>query len=173
MKKAKWFGLVPVLAVGLLGGAFAGEAIAGKAGPVTSKCGKLKQKAAKKRCLKQNKANRIAFNQIKNSRFVGERGDGAGVDSVYCANGKFESRISDTYGTGVSTGRTWRIDNALVRKGGKWINAILKGTEGFEIGVQRRGDQWKYGMARSFGGIENPGPVERVNAAADCAKLEV
>jgi hypothetical protein len=161
---------VPILAICLLAGALAGQALAAKAGPVVKRCGALK-KAAKQGCLKQNAANRTAFNQIKDSRVVGTRGDGAGVDSVFCANGKFESRISDSYGTGVSSGRSWKIDNAVVRQGGRWINAILEGPEGFEIGVQRRGAQWKYGVARAFGEIEQAGPVEKANAAADCAAL--
>lgn len=170
---AKRMVLAPLLAVALLGAALTGEAVAAKAGPVTKKCGKLKKKAAKRSCLKQNQANRIAFNQIKNSRFVGERGDGEAVDSVYCANGKFESRISGSSGTGVSTGRSWKIDEAVVRRGGKWINAILQGPEGFEIGLQRRGAQWKYGISRSFGEIEQAGPVDKINAAGECAKLQV
>lgn len=141
-------------------------------GPQTAKCGKLKKKAAKKRCLQQNKANRIAFNQIKNSLFVGERGDGDGVESTYCANGKFESRISDSYGTGVSTGRWWQIRNATVKRGGKWIDAFLRGPEGYEIGLQRRGSQWRYGIA-SFDRITEPGDVEKKNAAQACQALEV
>jgi hypothetical protein len=172
-QKAKRIVAVPMLAVALLAAGTGGEAIAAKAGPVTAKCGKFKQKAAKQGCLKQNQANRIAFNQIKNSRFVGTRGDGQAVDSVYCANGKFESRISDSYGTGVSTGRSWKIDEATVRQGGKWINAILRGQDGFEIGLQRRGVEWKYGISRSFGEIENAGAVEKTNAADECATLEV
>lgn len=170
---AKRVVLAPVLAVALLGTAVTGEAVAAKAKPVTKKCGNLKSKAAKRSCLKQNKANRIAFNQIKDSRFVGTRGDGEEVDSVYCANGKFESRISGSDGTGISTGRSWKIDEAVVRQGGKWINAILQGPEGFEIGIQRRGAQWKYGISRSFGEIEAAGNVDKIKAAGECAKLEV
>ena len=169
---AKRFVLAPVLAVALLGAAITGEAVAAKAGPVTKKCGTLKQKAAKQRCLKQNQANRIAFNQIKDSRFVGTRGDGEGIDSVYCANGKFESRTSGSSGTGVATGKSWKVHEAVVRQGGKWIDAFLKGPGGFEIALQRRGSQWKYGVA-SLGRILYPGDVEKTKAAADCATLKV
>lgn len=164
----------PILALCLLfAAALPGASFAAKAGPVVKSCGGLKSKTAKQRCLTQNAANRVAFNQIKDSSFVGTRGDGAGVDSVYCANGKFESRTSDSYGTGVSTGRSWKIDEAVVRQGGKWINAILEGADGYEIGLQRRGSQWKYGVSRSFGEIEDAGPVTKTNAAAECASLEV
>ena len=143
------------------------------AGPQVAKCGKLKKKAAKKRCLKQNKANRIAFNQIKNSTFVGERGDGEEIDDIYCANGKFEARATDSYGTGISTGRWWQVRDAKVKRGGKWIDAHLRGPGGYEIALQRRGKQWRYGIASSFGGIEDPGDVEKANAAKACRTLEV
>jgi hypothetical protein len=148
-------------------------ALAGAAaGPQTAKCGKLAKRAAKQRCLAQNKANRIAFNQIKNSAFVGARGDGAGVEDVYCANGKFESRSSDSYGTGVSSGRSWKVVDAKVKQGGKWIDAFVKGSDGFEIALQRRGTQWRYGVA-SLGRILYPGDVEKTNAAAACRTLDV
>ncbi len=168
--------LVPMLVAGLLASccAFAvSEASAAKAGPALSKCGKFKKKAQKQRCLKQNKANRIAFNQIKNSKFVGQRGDGEYVDSRYCANGKFESRLtSSTYGTGVSTGKRWVVKDARVKRGGKWINAFLSGSDGYEIALQRRGSQWKYAVA-SLGRILYPGDVEKTNAAKECATLQV
>lgn len=142
------------------------------AGPQIAKCGKFKKKAAKKRCQKQNQANRIVFNQVKNSKFVGERGDGQSLEDVYCANGKWESRATDSYGTGVSTGKRWRIANARVRNGGKWVNAFLTGQGGFEIALQRRGKQWKIGVA-SLGRILYPGNVDKTNASKECATLSV
>ena len=169
---AKRVVLAPVLAIALIGAAATGEAFAAKAGPVTKKCGMLKQKAAKQRCLKQNQANRVAFNQIKNSRFEGTRGDGEAVNSVYCANGKFESRTSGSYGTGISTGKRWMIDEAVVRQGGKWIDAFLKDGDGYEVAIQRRGSQWKLGVAR-LGRNLYPGDMEKTHAAGDCAKLVV
>ena len=174
-KTAIQMALPAALAASLIGACFAAPAaIAGPgAGPVTAKCGKFKKKAQKKRCQKQNKANRIAFNQIKNSQFVGVRGDGEEVEDIYCASGKFEARATDsTYGTGISTGRHWSIVNAKVKRGGKWINAFLKGTDGYEIALQRRGAQWKYGIA-SLGRILEPGNVEKTNATRACATLEV
>lgn len=149
-----------------------GAAAKPAAGPETAKCGKLKRKVQKKKCLKQNQANRIAFNQIKNSRFVGTRGDGEEVDAIYCANGKFESRLTGRYGTGVSSGRRWRIADAKVRRGGKWIDAFLRGPEGYEIGLQRRGAQWKIGVT-SFDRIIEAGEMTKTNAAGDCATLAV
>jgi hypothetical protein len=174
-KTAIQVALPAALAASLIGVGFAAPAaIAGPgAGPASAKCGKFKKKAQKKRCQKQNQANRIAFNQIKDSQFVGVRGDGEEIEDVYCANGKFEARATDsTYGTGVSTGRHWTIVNAKVKRGGKWIDAFLKGTGGYEIALQRRGAQWKYGIA-SFGRILEPGNVEKTSATRACAALEV
>jgi hypothetical protein len=136
------------------------------AGPEIRKC----SGAGKARCVEQNKANRIAFNQIKNSRFVGARGDGEGVEDVYCASGKFESRSSGAYGVGISKGSSWRISEATVRQGGKRIDAFLKGQGGFEIALTRRGTQWRVGVA-SLGRILYPGDVVKTDAGAECAAL--
>ncbi len=170
-QQAKRIVVVPMLALGLLVAATAGEAFAAKAGPATKRCGNFKQKAAKQHCLKQNQANRIAFNQIKDSRFEGTRGDGDGVSDVYCANGKYESRSSGSYGTGISTGSTWVIKDAVVRQNGKWIDAFLK-SGSYEVALQRRGAQWKFGVA-SLGRILYPGDVTKTNAAGECATLAV
>lgn len=143
-----------------------------KAGPKLAKCGKLKKKKAKKRCLKRNQANRIAFNQIKNSNLLGTRGDGDDVDWTFCANGKWETRTSDSSGTGVATGRRWWVTNARVKNGGKWINAFIGAPEGFEVAVQRRGKQWKVGVS-SFDRIIYPGNVAKTKAAGACRTLEV
>ena len=158
----------PILAICLLASALAGEAFAAKAGPVVKSCGAFKQKAAKQRCLKENAANRAAFNQIKDSRFVGTRGDGEEVDSVFCANGKYESRVDN----GISNGALWKVDDAVVKQGGKWINAFVLGPDGFEIALQRRGSVWKLGVA-SLGRILYPGVMTKTNAASDCATLAV
>lgn len=145
------------------------SAAAAPAGPAIVKCGKL-DKPAKRTCLKQNAANRAAFNQIKDSKFVGVRGDGEAVESVYCANGKYESRTSGSSGTGVSTGSRWAVENAVVRQGGKWIDAFLTAPDGYEVALQRRGAQWLYGVA-SLGRVLYPGNVAKTPAAQICATL--
>src|SRR5690606_4888733 len=99
-------------ALALLAVAVPVAAAAPKAGPKVAKCGKLKKKAAKKRCQKQNQANRIAFNQIKNGTFTGYRGDGELVEETFCANGRYRSVTEGAYGRGTSTGRSWRGKNA-------------------------------------------------------------
>lgn len=162
----------PILAICLLAAAFSGDALAAKAGPVVKSCGAFKQKAAKQRCLKENAANRLAFNQIKDSKFVGERGDGEYLEDTFCANGKYESRSSGSYGTGISSGVLWKVDDAVVKQGGKWINAFVLGPDGFEIAIQRRGTTWKIGVA-SLGRILYPGVMKKTNAASECVTLAV
>lgn len=164
--------LVPALTIVALAGAFGGQALAAGAGPEILNCGFPKTAAGKAKCAKQNKANRIAFKQIKNSKFVGVRGDGEELEETFCANGKYESRSTGYYGTGVSTGLSWQISNAVVRQGGKWIDAILNDEDdGFEVGIQRRGSTWKIGIARFGEDIEDAGVMTKTNAKAICATL--
>ncbi len=150
--------------------AVAPGAAAAPAGPAIAECGKLGKPALKRACLKQNAANRAAFEQIKDSKFVGVRGDGEEVESVYCANGKYESRTTGSYGTGVSTGKRWQVENAVVRQGGKWVDAFLTAPGGYEIALQRRGAQWLYGVA-SLGRVLYPGAVAKTDAAQVCGTL--
>lgn len=167
--------LVPMLAVAgfaCTAAILAAEAGAAKAGPVVASCGKFQKQAQKKRCAKENAANRVAFNQIKDSKFVGERGDGEYLEDTFCANGKYQSRTSGSYGTGVSSGALWKVDDAVVKQGGKWIDAFVLGPDGLEIAIQRRGAQWKIGVA-SLGRILYPGEMEKTGAKGECATLEV
>lgn len=167
--------LVPMLTLaGLacLAATVVAQAEAAKAGPVIASCGKFKSQAQKKRCAKENAANRVAFNQIKDSKFVGQRGDGEYLEDTFCSNGKYESRTSGSYGTGISTGGFWKVDDAVVKQGGKWIDAFVLGPDGFEIAIQRRGTTWKIGVA-SLGRILYPGVMEKTKATAECAALQV
>jgi hypothetical protein len=169
MKKVQRMFLLPVLAVGVLAAGFSATALAAT-GPEVLQCGGLK-KAKKAKCVKENQANRLAFNQIKNSKFVGVRGDGEELEETFCANGKYESRATGAYGTGVSTGLSWKVGSAVVRRGGKWIDAIVRDeSAGFEVGIQRRGSIWKIGIAR-FDSIEDAGVMTKTNASAICATL--
>jgi hypothetical protein len=169
MKKAQRMFLVPMLAVAVLAAGLSATALAA-AGPEVLQCGGL-TKAKKAQCVKDNKANRLAFNQIKNSKFVGVRGDGEELEETFCANGKYESRATGAYGTGISTGLSWKVGSAVVRQGGKWIDAIVRDeSAGFEVGFQRRGSVWKIGIAR-FDTIEEPGVMTKTNAGAVCATM--
>lgn len=170
-KVAKRIVLVPMLAAGAIVAAYSGTASAAAA-PEVLECGVLKKAAAKAKCIKTNKANQLAFNQIKNSKFVGVRGDGEELEDTYCASGKYESRATGYYGTGISTGTRWTVGSAVVREGGKWIDAIIRDKqEGLEIGVQRRGSVWKIGIARSDSSIEDAGVMQKTDAVAACAAL--
>lgn len=116
------------------------------------------------------KAKRIAYNQIKDHTFAGVRGDGAEVVETYCANGKYESSVTDSYGTGISKGKSWKVADASVTQGGKSITAFVKGTGGFEIAIVKRGAQWKIGIA-SLGRVLEPGNVTRTDAKSACAAM--
>lgn len=158
-------------ALALLAVAVPVAAAAPKAGPKVAKCGKLKKKAAKKRCQKQNQANRIAFNQIKNGTFTGYRGDGEHAEITFCANGRYRSVSEGSDGRGISTGRSWRVRDAVVGKGGRSIDAFIAGEGGFEVALQRRGKQWYVGVA-SLGRVLYPGPATRAAAAGLCVSPE-
>jgi hypothetical protein len=116
------------------------------------------------------KANRTAYNQIKDHTFTGVRGDGAEVVETYCANGKYESSVTDSYGTGVSKGKSWKVADATVTQGGKSITAFVKGTGGYEVAIVKRGAQWKIGIA-SLGRVVEPGNVKRTDAKSACAAM--
>lgn len=151
----------------------AASAEAKPAGPETAKCGKFKQAGNAARfnaCKKQNQANRLAFEQIKNSKFVGTRGDGEAVEETFCANGKYESRSSGSTGTGISKGATWTVGDAVVQAGGKKIVAFVSAPGGFEVALTRNGSQWQIGVA-SLGRVLYPGNATKTDAAAACAAL--
>lgn len=160
--------LVLTAALALLAVAVPAAGAAPKAGPEVAKCGKLKKKAAKKRCQKQNQANRIAFNLIKNGTYTGYRGDGELVEETFCANGRYRSVTEGAYGRGTSTGRSWRVKNAVEGKGGRSVTAFVAGEEGFEIALRRTGKQWYVAVA-SLGRVLYPGTATRSDAAPLCA----
>lgn len=159
-------------------------ATAAPAGPQLAKCGKLKRAAGSldgrakravlirfRRCLRQNRANAIAFHLIKNTNLVGRRGDGMYVDWTFCANGKYALKTSDgPVGTAVSEGRWWRTASVVAVQNGKSFNAIIEGQGGLSVGIQRRGARWFVGI-ESFDKIIEPGEVKRTNAAAACRRL--
>lgn len=118
----------------------------------------------------QEKANRIAYDQIKDRTFTGVRGDGAEVVETFCANGKWESSVTDSYGTGTSKGKSWKVAEATVTQNGKSITAFVKGTGGFEVAIVKRGAQWKIGVA-SLGRVLEPGNVKRTDAKSTCAAM--
>lgn len=113
---------------------------------LTKNCAPFKKKAAKRACLNANKARAQAAKQIAGYAFVGSRGDGLSVDWRQCSNGRWLHYSDGSYGRAISQGRNWRVTHAVVRKGGKWFNAVVTGpVKGgkSQIGIARRGKQFQ------------------------------
>lgn len=141
------------------------------------KVSKANSKAKKKRAklqLKQCKANRKVYNQVKDSRFVGARSDGEPVDIILCANGKFvddyDSAFEDIYRKG------WRITDARV-KGKNFTaayEALIEKTSS-QVSTRagsllRRNGNWQSG-AESFGEPYLEGDVKKTDATKICRKV--
>jgi hypothetical protein len=187
------FRVLPVLliaaAVAVAGLATSGTSVAGAKfkQPGCSKFAKQKKKAkgkAKKQRakskLKQCKANRKAYNQVKDSRFVGTRSDGEPVDIILCANGKF----ADDYGSSVEQiyRKGWRITDARV-KGKNFTAAYEALIEKSPVGntgqtqvaartgsLVKKNGKWQSG-AENSGKPYLAGDVEKTDAKKECRKL--
>ena len=142
-------------------------------------CGKFQKQVnnstgAKKRGakakLKQCQADATVYKQVRNSHFVGERSDGVEIDTLYCANGKWQDDVASGGKVGTSG---WRIVDAKVSKDGRNFTAVVEAwiPGGKHVqGLIRNGDAWQVGYEFS-GKINSPGPVEKRDAAATCAAL--
>lgn len=142
-------------------------------------CGKYKKqvrkssgakKRAAKRNLKQCKADRLVYRQVRNFRFTGVRADGVDVDILYCANGKWQDDVADG---GVVGTRGWRVVDAKVRRKGAGFSAVVEAwvPGGTRVqGLIRNGDGWQVGY-ESGGEVQSPGDAERTSARAACAAL--
>ncbi len=144
---------------------------------------KAKGKTAKKRLkqkLKQCRANRKVYNQVKNSRFTGARSDGEPVDLIFCANGKLADDPDSQFGTVYRKG--WRITDARVR--GKNFTAVYEAliskskvgsTNQVQIAARtgslvRKKGKWQSG-SESFGRPDLLGDVKKTNAKKECRGL--
>lgn len=147
------------------------------AGPERSSCRAEKKaaktssgaarKAAQRRlaaCQATNRANQQVFEVLKNSRLTGTRGDGATVDWLFCANGRYEVATTSGGSTGRSTGTTWRVQEATA-KGSTFEAVIADPTKGTEVAVGRKGAQW---LAAVSWTPYKWGNVTRSDATADC-----
>lgn len=142
-------------------------------------CGKFQKQArnstgAKKRTakakLKQCQADAAVYKQVRNSHFVGYRADDVKVDTLFCANGKWQDDVEDGGDVGTSG---WRIVNAKVSKDGRQFTAVVEAwiPGGKHVqGIVRNGDAWQVGWEFN-GQINDPGPVEKRDARAACAAL--
>jgi hypothetical protein len=155
----------------IVGGALSAAAIVpaaatAKATAEKTSCKKLSG-AAKRACAKQNQANRTVLAQLRDSRLVGVRGDGAEVDWLLCASGRYESAVTSSGSTGRSGGSSWRVTAATVKRKGAWFEADVEDPKrGWTVSVGRHGAQWL--SAVSFG-TRKWGEVTRTDAKADCA----
>lgn len=144
---------------------------------VKRKSGSAKRAAQRKLkdCNKQNQARKIAAGQIAGYGLVGARGDGTYVDWRHCPNGRWLHYSDGNYGRSISEGRSWRITHAIVRQGGKWIDAVLTqplaGGARMEVGIARRGQKWQVAIA-SFGtDLSSYGDAKRSKIEnRDCVK---
>jgi hypothetical protein len=171
--------LAATAALALLTVGLAGPADAARLKYKQPTCGKLKKKVNKstgakkraaKRALKRCKANRQVYKQIRNSHFYGYRTDDVKIDTIYCANGKWQDDVErdGTRGT-----RGWRVIDAKVRNRGRNLSAIVEAWlpgGRYVQGVIRKGDQWQVGF-ESSGKIQAAGDVEKRPARARCATL--
>ncbi len=124
------------------------------------------QKRAAKAKLEQCQTDATVYRQVRDSHFYGQRADGVQVDTLFCANGKWQD------GGDIGTSG-WRIVNAKVRKGGHRFTATVEAwiPGGKHVqGIIRNDDAWQVGWEWN-GEIRDPGPVEKRDARAACASL--
>lgn len=142
-------------------------------------CGKFQKQVrnatgAKKRTakakLKQCQANATVYKQVRDSHFYGYRADDVKIDTLYCANGKWQDDVGDSGDVGTSG---WRIVDAKVSKGGKQFTAVIEAwiPGGKHVqGIIRNDAAWQVGWEFN-GAINDAGPVEKRDARAACAAL--
>lgn len=165
--------LIAILAVALLAALLPAAAQAKPPTAARESCARYEKaalRACRKRAVKINAANKVVLKKLRDSRLVGTRGDGAGVDWTFCANGKTVTAVTSYGSTGTSRGSTWVVEHAQVRQGGKWFDAIITDPSGLAIAVAMRGGRWQVGRD-SFGEVDDLGPATRTSAKAACAAL--
>lgn len=123
---------------------------------------------AKRACAAANAASRAVLRKLLDTRLVGARGDGAAVDWSFCRGGKLITAVTSGGSTGRSTSDDWRVENAKVRRGGRWFDAIVTSRDGTAIAVAMRGGRWKVGI-ESFDEVSSLGDAVRSSAKESCA----
>jgi hypothetical protein len=134
-------------------------------GPIAVEYGK---KAKKKKAKKKKKAIKNATKAIQNGQYLGTRGDGEAVDWTFCKNGKYHLKTTGSGGTGISSGKGWRVAIVKQTKHGFW--AIVKFGRGGEIALSVSRKQWKVGISY-FDAPSNMGKATRGNAKKYCGTL--
>src|SRR5690606_20241689 len=115
-----------------------------------------------------------AAKQIAGYAFVGTRGDGEAVDWRQCANGRYLHYTDGSYGRAISEGRNWKVTHAVVRKGGKWFNAVVTArVPGGKsvVGIARRGAKFQVAVVTFATTLSSFGNVTRTKIAnKDCIR---
>ncbi len=114
-----------------------------------------------KRCEAGNRANKRVLASVRDSHFVGTRGDGAVVDWTFCANGRYVLATTSGGSTGTTRGSRWRTADATYKSAGTFTAVLEDPAKGSSVGIARRGGKWQAGVSRSFGELESLGPVKR------------
>lgn len=130
---------------------------------------KGKAKAAAKRGLKRCKRARTVYGQVKNSHFYGYRADGVKIDSVYCANGKFQGNVA--LGGDVEKGG-WYVNLVSFRNAKNYEAQVIGKIKGgtYELGIARKGSKWQVGYTLHDENREL-GDAEKRDGKSLCAKL--
>ncbi|HST38662.1 MAG TPA: hypothetical protein VLK58_04100, partial [Conexibacter sp.] len=134
----------------------------------TENCRRLKG-SAQRSCRARNAANTVVLKKLLDTRLVGYRADGAAVDWSFCRSGLWLSAITSDGSTGRSRDNGWQVEDAVVRQGGRWFDALVTANRGStQVAVGMRGGRWKVGV--SFGDpASSYGPAERSSASEACA----
>jgi hypothetical protein len=151
-------------------------------------CGALKAKAKSKKGSRDSRRratlgyeecrdNRKAYDQIRDSYFVGTRADGVAIDTLYCSNGKVRDDVS-TAGARTFT-KGWRVVGAKFAANGKDFTAVAETLESvtsrqvstFVLAFAWTDGRWQVGYADSNDEPGSPGDVVRTSAREACATL--
>lgn len=185
---ARWIAMLSLAFAIALAGLIASGSGTARANFKQPGCAKFKKKlkrtrgkagkARVRRALKQCKANRKVYNQLRDFRFVGTREDGEPVDLLFCSNGLFADKLDSTYGEIYRKG--WRIRDAKFK--GKNFTAVYEALIGrSKVGgrvqistragsLARKNGKWQSGT-ESFGVPGLLGDVTRTKAKKDCNRL--
>ncbi|MEZ5124430.1 MAG: hypothetical protein R2736_23165 [Solirubrobacterales bacterium] len=119
---------------------------------------------------KQCMANLAVYQEVADSHLVGSRTDGVTIDTIYCANGKWQ----DDVGRGGAVGtQGWRVVDARMARDGRGFTATVEAKipGGRHVqAVVKDGDRWQVGYEWN-GEAHNAGDVERSDASSACATL--
>jgi len=119
---------------------------------------------------KQCMANLAVYHEVADSHLVGSRTDGVTIDTIYCANGKWQDDVARG-GDVVTEG--WRVIDARRSRDGSGfaatVEAWIPGGRHVQA-IVKDGDRWKVGYEWN-GEARNAGDVEKTDASSTCRTL--